>query len=55
MDDSSVNRSLNDQIHILRMKMVSIGTQKGFTDPETVKYSEELDKLILLFQLKYSK
>jgi hypothetical protein len=39
------------RINDLRKLMVSVGITKGFHSSETLKYSEELDKLIIQFQL----
>lgn len=33
------------ELEIKRAQMVDIGMKKGFTDPETVKISQELDEL----------
>ncbi|MGG3452259.1 aspartyl-phosphate phosphatase Spo0E family protein [Domibacillus aminovorans] len=43
---------LSIQINDIRELMIASGLKKGFTDIETLKYSEELDKLILQFQLQ---
>ncbi|OAH57779.1 MULTISPECIES: aspartyl-phosphate phosphatase Spo0E family protein [Bacillaceae] len=43
---------LSTQINDIRELMIASGLKKGFTDIETLKYSEELDKLILQFQLQ---
>lgn len=51
----SIQLSLEDlsaQINDIRELMIASGLTKGFTDNETLKYSEELDKLILQFQLQ---
>lgn len=50
MDDTRINHNLNYKINSLRVKMVSVGILKGFTHPETIKYSVELDKLIIQVQ-----
>ncbi|KMY54518.1 MULTISPECIES: aspartyl-phosphate phosphatase Spo0E family protein [Bacillaceae] len=39
------------QINTVRHLMISTGLQKGLNDYETLKYSEELDKLINKYQL----
>jgi hypothetical protein len=43
---------LNTQINELRKLLISVGTAKGLGSSETLKYSEELDKLIIQAQLK---
>lgn len=40
------NLALSKKIEQLREKMITVGMSKGFTSPETVKLSENLDKLI---------
>ncbi|OMP67047.1 aspartyl-phosphate phosphatase Spo0E family protein [Domibacillus epiphyticus] len=44
--------SLLSQINELRELMVSTGMEKGLDNVETIKYSQELDKLIFQFQLQ---
>ena len=39
------------RINHLRNLMISTGISKGLSDHETLKYSEELDKLINKYQL----
>jgi hypothetical protein len=44
---------LNDiitDIEKSRNVMIAIGRQKGLNDPETIKASQELDKLIIRFE-----
>lgn len=41
---------LQIKINRLRALMVSVGMSKGLNHTETLKYSEELDKLILKYQ-----
>lgn len=43
---------LEKEIETLRNKMVAVGMEKGFTHPETVQISQELDKLINVAQGK---
>ncbi|WP_018392477.1 aspartyl-phosphate phosphatase Spo0E family protein [Bacillus sp. 37MA] len=43
---------LSAQINDMRKLLIATGLKKGFSDIETLKYSEELDKLILQFQLQ---
>jgi hypothetical protein len=43
---------LKKEIETLRQKMIAIGMEKGFTHPETVQVSQELDKLINMAQGK---
>jgi hypothetical protein len=50
MDNTTVNHNLNHNVNILRRKMVSIGILRDFSHPETIKYSEALDKLIVCVQ-----
>ncbi|MDQ0230353.1 aspartyl-phosphate phosphatase Spo0E family protein [Metabacillus malikii] len=45
------NKELLNKINIVRKLMVVTAQTKGYTNPETIKYSEELDKLILETQL----
>lgn len=42
---------LPSQISDLRRLMISTGTVYGLSSNETLRYSEELDKLIIQFQL----
>ncbi|MEK4029328.1 aspartyl-phosphate phosphatase Spo0E family protein [Pseudobacillus sp. FSL P4-0506] len=42
---------LINQINNIRSLMISTGMRKGFTDLQTLKYSEELDKLLNKYQL----
>lgn len=42
--------SLVKQIEIFREQLVKSVTEKGFTHPDTLKVSEELDKLVLQCQ-----
>ncbi|OMP66167.1 hypothetical protein BTO28_13685 [Domibacillus epiphyticus] len=46
------NKILSSRITHLRELMILIGTSKGLDSVETLKYSEELDKLIFQFQLQ---
>jgi hypothetical protein len=39
---------LMKKIEILRTKMISVGMSEGLTSPNTIKLSQELDKLINL-------
>jgi hypothetical protein len=41
---------LKNQINQLRQKLIKVGKKKGLTHPETIKYSQDLDKLIIKFQ-----
>ncbi|WP_082220385.1 Spo0E family sporulation regulatory protein-aspartic acid phosphatase [Domibacillus robiginosus] len=52
-----MNNQLNlDELAIriknVRHLMIVTGTNKGLGNSETIKYSEELDNLIIQFQLK---
>ncbi len=40
-------------INNLRHLMITAGQQYGLNNPETLRYSEELDKLIIQFQIRY--
>lgn len=54
MEQSQLNStSLDSQINDLRFLMITAGQQHGLSNPETLRYSKELDKLILEFQLQY--
>ncbi|OMP66170.1 aspartyl-phosphate phosphatase Spo0E family protein [Domibacillus epiphyticus] len=46
-----INR-LYSQINDLRELMISTGMKKGLDSAETLKYSQELDKLIIKVQLQ---
>lgn len=41
---------LLSQITKLRKELIYLGLNKGFTDPETLKCSTDLDKLIIRYQ-----
>ena len=41
---------LQQQIEMLRRKMIRQTIQKGFADQETIKLSQELDQLIIKIQ-----
>ncbi len=43
---------LSAQIDDMRKLLIATGLKKGFSDVETLKYSEQLDKLIIQFQLQ---
>ncbi|WP_018392536.1 MULTISPECIES: aspartyl-phosphate phosphatase Spo0E family protein [Bacillaceae] len=43
---------LSAQINDMRKLLIATGLKKGFSDIETLKYSEQLDKLIIQFQLQ---
>jgi len=49
--NTHINSDLTYKINLVRKLMVVTAETKGFTNPETIKYSEELDKLILETQL----
>ncbi|MGG3451540.1 aspartyl-phosphate phosphatase Spo0E family protein [Domibacillus aminovorans] len=52
---SPTQLNLNDlstQINHIRKLMIASGIEKGLNNFETLKYSEELDKLIIQFQLQ---
>ncbi|MCM3651309.1 Spo0E family sporulation regulatory protein-aspartic acid phosphatase [Metabacillus litoralis] len=42
---------LINKIQNLREQMIKIGKEKGLSNPETIKYSQELDVLIMKYQL----
>ncbi|MBM7647869.1 hypothetical protein JOC78_000809 [Bacillus ectoiniformans] len=42
---------LTAQINVIRDLMITTGLTKGLDNQETLKYSEELDKLINKYQL----
>lgn len=46
----SKSKLLCAKIQILRRKMIRCGQLKGYTHPETLKFSEKLDKLIFRYQ-----
>ncbi|MED1203336.1 aspartyl-phosphate phosphatase Spo0E family protein [Heyndrickxia acidicola] len=41
---------LKNEITQLRKDMMTTAQQKGFNDPETLKYSQEIDRLTLKFK-----
>ncbi|WP_082087897.1 aspartyl-phosphate phosphatase Spo0E family protein [Domibacillus indicus] len=43
---------LLDRIEQIRQLMITSGLQYGLSSPETVRYSEQLDELILWYQLQ---
>jgi stage 0 sporulation regulatory protein len=43
---------LEKEIETLRKKMIAVGMTKGFTHPETVQVSQELDELMNRAQVK---
>ncbi|RBP96639.1 Spo0E like sporulation regulatory protein [Cytobacillus firmus] len=47
---STAIKKLHHDIDALRKKMISVGKRKGLSHPETLMYSEELDKLIYKVQ-----
>ncbi|WP_370222166.1 aspartyl-phosphate phosphatase Spo0E family protein [Cytobacillus sp.] len=47
---STTIKKLHHDIDVLRKKMISVGKRKGLSHPETLMYSEELDKLIYRVQ-----
>lgn len=48
--NSNHTSELTLKIDKLRKKMIYTGKQKGLCHPETIRYSEELDKLIFKLQ-----
>jgi stage 0 sporulation regulatory protein len=50
INDSCKTIDLKIQINNLRNKMILIGKEKGLSHPETLKCSEQLDKLIYKLQ-----
>ena len=46
---------LKKQINLSRDNLIQLGQKKGLNHPETVKCSQELDKLIIEFQVLISK
>lgn len=47
---STAIKKLHHDIDALRKKMISVGKRKGLSHPETLMYSEKLDKLIYKVQ-----
>ncbi|MGM0876007.1 MAG: aspartyl-phosphate phosphatase Spo0E family protein [Bacillota bacterium] len=47
----NVYPELAHKINLVRKLMIVTAQTKGFCNPETIKYSEELDKLILETQV----
>ncbi|WP_078544903.1 aspartyl-phosphate phosphatase Spo0E family protein [Litchfieldia alkalitelluris] len=43
------------QVYTLRSQMIDSAKNNGFTDPETIKLSQQLDSLLNLIQFKRSK
>jgi stage 0 sporulation regulatory protein len=55
MENITTNHNhLHHNINTLRMEMISVGILRGFTHPETIEYSQALDKLIIQAQRQYS-
>jgi hypothetical protein len=53
MEQVQINSNqLLSRINYLRELMISAGITKGFHSSETLKYSQDLDKLIIQFQLQ---
>ena len=48
---NNVNQDLGHKIDLVRRLMIATAQVKGLNNPETIKYSEELDRLILETQL----
>ena len=48
---NNVNQDLGHKIDLVRRLMIATAQAKGMNNPETIKYSEELDRLILETQL----
>jgi hypothetical protein len=48
------NVDLSNKIHELRKQMIQSGKENGFLSPKTIKYSQELDKLIYIQQTVYN-
>ncbi|MFT4417233.1 aspartyl-phosphate phosphatase Spo0E family protein [Fredinandcohnia humi] len=46
----SSSTELLEQINRLKSKMINCGIRNGLNSPYTVKYSQELDKLIIIYQ-----
>jgi hypothetical protein len=44
------NTNLINQINDLRQTMIAVGQNKGLNHPDTIKFSQELDKLIIRYQ-----
>lgn len=50
------NEVLEYKINILRTRMITIGKLKGFTHPDTIEISQELDILLNQYQqMKYKR
>ncbi|WP_328824178.1 aspartyl-phosphate phosphatase Spo0E family protein [Metabacillus schmidteae] len=48
---NNVNQELGHKIDLVRRLMIATAQAKGLNNPETIKYSQELDRLILESQL----
>lgn len=46
----SKNNLIIYQINNLKSEMIKLGLTKGFSNPDTVKCSQKLDELIVLYQ-----
>ncbi|WP_039238859.1 aspartyl-phosphate phosphatase Spo0E family protein [Bacillus thermotolerans] len=55
METREVYYDLLTEINDVRNAMLSVGMSKGLDHTETLKYSQELDKLIFKYQSKYKK
>ena len=43
---------LADRIEQMRQLMITVGLKYGLSSPETLRYSEQLDELILQYQFQ---
>ncbi|WP_084783115.1 aspartyl-phosphate phosphatase Spo0E family protein [Bacillus dakarensis] len=41
-----INNEIDKRINIIRRKMINSGLKNGFSHPDTVKLSQELDRII---------
>lgn len=48
-------KKLKEQIEIKRVEMINTAKETGFNSKETVRCSQELDKLVLKYQKTYYK
>lgn len=48
---NNINQELGHKIDLVRRLMIATAQVKGLDNPETIKYSQELDRLILESQL----
>lgn len=54
MEEQSEKVQLINSINVLRNELIKLGTVKGINNKETIKTSQELDKLLYIYQLRFT-